>query len=97
MSTANPLATTLITAAQNASVIDVVYDGKSKSFEVHAVGPNHARVMQVAGESSRPLPNWALIKLDKIESATFTSTPSLAPREGYRKGDKQISEILYEL
>ena len=91
--------TTLITAAKQALAIDIVYDGKPKTVEVHCVGPHHARVFQVAGESSRPLPCWALLKLDpdKLTKATPTTTPSLAPREGYRKGDKQIAEILYEL
>lgn len=89
----------LIEAAQKSQALDIIYDGKPKTIEVHCVGPNHARVFQIAGESSRPLPSWALIKLDKIdlESSKITDTPSLAPRDGYRKGDKQISDILYEL
>lgn len=94
----NPLAAMLcVQAAQQGVALDIVYDGKPKTVEVHAVGPKHVRVFQIAGESSRPLPSWALLSLEKLTSASLTSTPSQAPREGYRKGDKQIPEIIYEL
>lgn len=94
----NPIASTMcIEAARSGLALDIIYDGKSKTVEVHAVGPGHARVFQTAGESSRPLPSWALLKLDKLTGATLTATPSEAPRLGYKKGDKQIAEILYEL
>lgn len=97
MSTANPFALTLIGAAQQGQALTIIYDGKEKTVEVHCVGTQHVRVMQVAGEASRPLPAWALLRFDKIEEITDARLPSLAPRDGYRKGDKQISEILYEL
>lgn len=87
-----------IDAATQSRALDIIYDDKPKTVEVHAISPTHARVFQIAGESSRPLPSWALLKLDKVSSATLTDTPSQAPRPGYRKGDKHLSpEIIYEL
>lgn len=47
--------------------------------------------MQVDGESSRPLPNWALLDLSKVQSAALTDIPSEAPRPGYKMGDKSLS------
>lgn len=93
----NAFAFTLVGAATLGRAVTILYDGKEKTVEVHAVGPQHVRVFQVAGESSRPLPNWALMTFDKIEDITDPDIPSQAPREGYRKGDKQIKELLYEL
>lgn len=93
----NGLALTLAGAAATSRAVQIEYDGKLKTVEVHAVGPEHARVFQIAGESSRPLPSWALIKLDKLDSVEPTEIKSLAPRDGYRKGDKQIKELLYEI
>lgn len=89
----------LIAAAQGSRAIACTYDGKPKTFEVHCVGRNHVRAYVTAGESSRPLPAWALLRLDKIDPDTLDTTdiPSKAPREGYRQGDKMIPEILYEL
>lgn len=90
-------ALTLAGAAAIGRVVDVTYDGKRKLVEVHAVGPEHVRVFQLAGESSRPLPSWALMKTDKVETIMLTDANSQAPRDGYKRGDKQIKELLYEL
>lgn len=88
--------------ADAANLLDGLFTGRAvhlfygptsthKLVEVHAISPTHARVMQVDGESSRPLPNWALLDLSKVRSATLSTTPSEAPRPGYKMGDKSLS------
>lgn len=84
-----------IHALTNGYCLDIRYGDTHalKTVEVHAVSPTHARVYQVAGESSRPLPNWALLKLDQVNHL-----PSLAPRPGYKMGDKHLQpNILAEI
>jgi hypothetical protein len=84
--------------------ISFIYDGKQKTVEVHAVGTSTKdaslvmRGYQVAGEASRPLPVWALYTLEKMSAATLSAfVDSLAPREGYKLGDKQMLTIIDQL
>lgn len=87
----------LVEAIDNGNCVAFFYDGKPRTVEVHAVGENLFRGYQIKGESSRPLPCWALFSIDKIEDLMPTNIASQAPREGYRKGDKQINPILKEV
>jgi len=90
-------------AMYEAKTVNFIYDGKIRVVEVHAVGTSvkgAALVMrgyQVAGIASRPLPQWTLFSIDKIENLTFGKEPSAAPREGYAMGDKQMQIVLCEL
>lgn len=94
-----------VEALDRALCLHLVYEGKPKTIEVHAVGLSVKddapviRGFQIEGEASRPLPCWALLRVDKIERAHFTppSLPSQAPRPGYVQGDKQMSKIIREI
>jgi len=92
-----------IEAIDYGHTLRVFYDGKPKTIEVHAVGlsiKDNAPVIrgfQIDGEASRPLPCWALLRVDKIEEATPDIFKSEAPRPGYAQGDKQMSKIIKEI
>lgn len=82
------------------------YDGKLRTLEVHAVGASTKdgaaviRGYQIAGESSRPLPCWALFRAEDIIDPEVTETTSHAPRltEGFNPdGDKQMSDIFVKV
>jgi len=93
-----------ILAAMRAGIsISFIYDGKTRIVEPHAMGVSTKdggsllRGYQVAGEASRPLPQWTLFRLDKIEGLGATFTESHAPREGYKMGDAQMGHMIAEL
>lgn len=77
------------------------YDDKPRYVEVHAVGNTSKgqvlRGWQTAGESSRPLPCWALFSLDKMSNIIVTDIRSQAPRPGYAMHDKQMTTILAQV
>ena len=78
------------------------YDDKPRVVEVHAIGKAPKGIVmrgyQVAGESSRPLPCWALFSLDKIEAASLALVPfSEAPRPGYALNDKKMLSIIAQV
>jgi len=78
--------------------VSFIYDGKNRIVEVHAIGRSTkdgslvVRGFQVAGEASRPLPQWTLFTVSKIEALTLTFIDSEAPRDGYSMGDKQMQQ-----
>jgi len=79
------------------------YDGKDRQAEVHAVGTSNkdgslvCRAYQIGGEASRPLPQWTLFTISKMNHLTLVAADSQAPREGYAMADKQMSRIIAEL
>ena len=79
------------------------YDGKNRTVEVHAIGLSTKdgsvvmRGYQVDGEASRPLPQWTLFSVSKIQELVIQRDGSDAPRDGYKMGDKQMSTVLVEL
>jgi hypothetical protein len=86
-------------ALQSGLVLQLRYDGYTRDVEVHAVGTtkeHHAvmRVWQVAGGSVSHEPvGWKLLRLDEATGAFVTKQKSLAPRTGYKRGDKTMSTI----
>lgn len=97
---------TLKTAIANKQTIAFVYgpEERLRVVEVHAVGLSTKdgslvmRGFQVAGESSRPLPIWALFTVSKMDALELSALPlSEAPRPGFSPGDKQMSEVLFEV
>lgn len=95
---------TLKTAIAQRQTVSFVYDDRRRIVEVHAVGKSTkdqsiiVRGYQVAGESSRPLPGWALFTASKMDALELSALPlSEAPRPGYKENDKQMSEIIVQV
>ena len=90
-------------ALQSGHVLQLRYDGYTRDVEVHAVGftkENNAvmRVWQVGGGSVSNEPiGWKMLRLDEATGAFITNQKSLAPRFGYRRGDKAMSLIRCQL
>lgn len=92
----------MIDALYGGHVVDFMYDGKYRVGEVHAVGQSAtgklvARVYQFDGRASRPLPQWTLFDLGKVELLEQKAVRSQAPREGYAEGDKQMPVVIAEI
>lgn len=93
----------MIDAMKEGHCVDFIYDGKYRVVEVHAVGTSTKdgslvmRGLQIAGAASRPLPQWTLFSINKVEMFEARPQVSLAPREGYAMGDKQMATIVAEL
>lgn len=87
-------------AMANELAIEFDYDGKHRVVEVHAFGTSAKdgklilRGFQVAGEASRPLPQWTLFSFSKMDNVHITDIASQAPREGYTMGDAHMTHIL---
>lgn len=80
------------------------YDGQPRLVEVHAVGISTAgrpcmRVYQVEGGSVHNEPEgWKMMTLAKVfEFPEVVEIESLAPREGYQKGDLGMTYIIDEI
>lgn len=97
------LTDTLSEALDSNLTVAFVYDTKFRIIEVHAIGTSTKdgshimRGYQVAGESSRPLPCWALFTLSKIDTLELGFVPSEAPRPGYAMNDKQMATIINQI
>jgi len=94
----------ILFAIQHAALLSFVYDEKPRTVEVHAYGTSVKdgapviRAWQVAGESSRPLPCWALMRVENIQEFEIAAAnTSHAPRDGFKPGDKQMREIFAEV
>jgi hypothetical protein len=90
-------------ALQSGQVLEIRYDGYSRSVEVHAVGLTKEgnavmRVWQVSGGSASNEPvGWKLLRLDEATGAIVTQQRSLAPRPGYKRGDTVMRQITCQL
>lgn len=93
----------VLSALESGKVLELRYDGFNRLVEVHAVGLSKKaipcmRVYQVSGGSvSGETEGWKLMLIDKSFSAHLTDTPSQAPRPGYSKGDKGMTQIFAEI
>jgi hypothetical protein len=84
--------------------LEVEYSGSPRIVEVHAVGLSTAgkpcmRVYQLQGATnSGEDQGWKLMSLGKVfEMPKLMDIHSLAPREGYRKGDMAMARIFTEI
>jgi hypothetical protein len=81
--------------------LELRYDGFSRVVEVHAVGEaatGHRvmRVWQIRGGSASDEPvGWKLMRLDEGFSVHLTNEKSMAPRQGYKRGDKAMKQRIY--
>jgi hypothetical protein len=90
-------------ALRSGHVLQLRYDGYTREVEVHAIGftkENNAvmRVWQVAGGSVSNEPvGFKLLRVDEATGAFVTNQRSLAPRPGYKPGDRVMRVITCEL
>ena len=90
-------------AMQAGKVLELQYDGFNRSVEVHAVGVSKAgnKMMccwQIRGGSVSQEPaGWKFMKLSDVANATISDEKSQAPRQGYRRGDKRLVQIICEI
>jgi hypothetical protein len=90
-------------ALRSGHILQLRYDGYTRDVEVHAVGftkENNAvmRVWQTAGGSVSNEPiGWKMLRLDEAAGAFVTKQKSLAPRYGYKPGDKAMGVIKCQL
>lgn len=94
----------IVAAIQNRTCLRIFYNPGERLIEPHAFGRGKdgqllLRAYQVSGASaSGEHEHWKLFRVDRIDTLSPDSTPSEAPREGYKPGDKAmkggiISEI----
>jgi hypothetical protein len=90
-------------ALRSGHVLQLRYDGYTRDVEVHAVGFTREdnavmRVWQISGGSVSNEPvGWKMLRLDEATGAFITKQKSLAPRIGYKSGDKAMSIIQCQL
>lgn len=89
-------------ALRASKVVELSYDGFSRTVEIHAVGYTKQdkpimRVWQLSGGSaSGERVGWKLLRLEDAIAAVVTEVTSQAPRAGYRRGDPAMSRIVCE-
>ena len=93
--------TLIIEAIQNRKVIEFVYEGESRTVEPHCYGltnkGNEAiRAYQIDGYSSSGKLGWKMYELNKAEDLEQLDQ-IFDIRDDYKKGDKGMSKIYYEL
>lgn len=90
-------------ALANNKRIQFDYQGYPRTAEVHTIGVSKngeqvVRVYQVGGGSrSDESTGWKIMKIDGATSITILDDAAEAPREGYRRGDRFMAEIIAEL
>ena len=83
--------------------LELRYDGYSRVVEVHAVGVSTAgnpvmRVFQIRGGSvSGERMGWKLMRLDEAFTPVISDEPSQAPRNGYKRGDRDMVRIVCQI
>lgn len=92
-----------LTAMRTGVCLKLQYDGYSRIVEVHAVGESKKgnicmRVYQVAGGSvSGDSVGWKLMTIEKAYTVHLTTMASEAPRQGYSRGDRDMTVIYGQL
>lgn len=94
---------TISQAIRNRQVLTFTYDGYHRTVEPHCHGITTAgnealRCYQTAGgSSSGKVPDWHMMKVDKIVGLTVTPSVFAGPRPGYNRGDRGMSTIFEQL
>jgi hypothetical protein len=84
------------------NLIEFFYDGGMRIVEPHCHGITTAgneglRAYQVDGYSSSGKMGWKMFDLSKASSITMIDETFDTPTNGYRKGDRGMSQIYSEL
>jgi hypothetical protein len=92
----------IITAIQNLNVVEFYYEGELRVVEPHCYGETTAsneglRAYQIDGYSSTGKFGWKIYDLGKADDIVITDHAFNGPREGYKRGDKGMSQIYAEL
>jgi hypothetical protein len=93
--------TEIINAIKNQNVLTFDYDGAPRTVEPHCYGittkGNEAiRAYQVDGYSSSGKMGWKLYDLSNADNIEIINE-TFDVRDGYKKGDKQMSRIFAEI
>jgi hypothetical protein len=94
---------TACNALRQGKVLELNYDGFSRGLEVHTVGRTATgrpvvRAWQVSGGARRgEREGWKLVLLDDARGGELSEQASKAPRRGYRRGDRAVHRIVYEI
>lgn len=94
--------TLIKSAIETMSVLEFDYEGEPRVVEPHCYGITTAgneaiRCYQIDGYSSSGKLGWKLYDLSKASDIRTTSKTFSGPREGYKPGDKAMSQIFCEL
>ena len=90
---------TLVHAALNHRVVDLVYQGFRRSVEPHLIGIHQAGEAillgyQTAGFSrSGDVPGWRTFILAEISEVALTDRSFVAPRREFNRDDPRMTEI----
>lgn len=92
----------LVSAINNRRVIQITYDGRSRTIEPHAYGVDregHAllRCFQTAGGSQSHELGWKLFRTDSILSIIANAGTFQFARPGYKRNDSAMRTIYAQL
>lgn len=91
----------IIEAIENQNVIEFYYEGERRVVEPHCYGETTAgneglRAYQIDGYSSSGKMGWKMYDLGKSDNIAITED-RFNVRNGYKRGDKGMSEIFAEI
>lgn len=92
----------IVEAIRTKKRLRIFYEPGERLIEPHALGKGSnnqilLRAYQVEGASaSGEHEHWKLFRLDRIRALTPDGSPSLAPRPGYKRGDKHMKGGIVE-
>jgi hypothetical protein len=84
-------------------VVTVVYGGLEYEIEPHALGVSREGRVLLRAFSRTPVPdrdrvpNWMLLRVDRLSEMRVYAETFPEPRPGYRRGDRAMMQILVEL
>ncbi len=90
-------------AIQNHNLLSFTYDGFPREVEPHCLGIDKKghpalRAYQVAGGSeSGKYVGWKIFHVNEIRNLHVLSKTFQQPRQGYKRGDKDMRQIQAEL